>query len=35
MDERRIEACMKCLGLTREEVIEMIKEDASIERGFM
>ena len=33
LDEKQIEACMKNLGLTREEAIEMLEEDADIDRG--
>lgn len=33
LDEKQIETCMKNLGLTREEAIEMLEEDACIDRG--
>ena len=33
LDEKQIEACMRNLGLTREEAIEMLEEDADIDRG--
>lgn len=31
--EKQIQNCMKTLGLTREEAIEMLEEDDDIERG--